>query len=38
MTIRYIADTHFDHADIIAYDARPFSGTEEMNETMMRKI
>ena len=35
MTIRYIADTHFDHADIIAYDNRPFDSAEEMNEALI---
>jgi len=35
VTIRYIADMHFDHADIIAYDDRPFDSTEEMNEAMI---
>ena len=24
MSIRYIADMHFDHTDIIPYDNRPF--------------
>lgn len=37
MTIRYIADMHFDHADIIAYDNRPFDTAEEMNEAMIRR-
>ena len=35
MRIRYIADMHFDHADIIAYDDRPFGSAEEMNEVMI---
>ena len=35
MTIRYIADMHFDSADIIAYDNRPFDSVEEMNETLI---
>ena len=34
-TIRYIADMHFDHADIIPYDNRPFDSVEEMNETLI---
>ena len=34
MKIRYIADMHFDHADIIPYDNRPFDSVEEMNRTM----
>ena len=37
MTIRYIADMHFDHADIIAYDNRPFDTAEEMNEALIRR-
>ena len=36
MTIRYIADLHFDSADIIAYDNRPFDSVEEMNETLIQ--
>ena len=35
MMIRYIADTHFDGADILAYDNRPFDSVEEMNEAMI---
>lgn len=35
MTIRYIADMHFDHDSIIAYDNRPFDSVEEMNETLI---
>ena len=35
MTIRYIADMHFDHADILAYDDRPFSDVEEMNAVLI---
>lgn len=35
MTIRYIADMHFDHADIIAYDNRPFNTVAEMNEALI---
>ena len=33
--IRYISDTHFDGADIIAYDDRPFDSIEDMNETLI---
>ena len=33
--IRYIADLHFDHEDIIAYDNRPFDSAEEMNEKLV---
>ena len=35
MTIRYLADTHFDDEDIIAYDNRPFDSAEEMNEALI---
>ena len=35
MTIRYIADMHFDHESILAYDNRPFNSVAEMNETMI---
>ncbi len=35
MVIRYIADMHFDHESIIAYDNRPFNSVEEMNEAMI---
>ena len=37
MTVRYIADMHFDHEDIIAYDNRPFDSAEEMNEELIRR-
>ena len=33
--IRYIADLHFDHESIIAYDNRPFDSLEEMNEKII---
>ena len=33
--IRYIADTHFDHDSILAYDNRPFNSVSEMNEAMI---
>ena len=36
MTIRYIADMHFDHADIIPYDNRPFDSIEEMNDALVQ--
>lgn len=32
----YIADTHFGHANIIAFDERPFSGVSDMEETIVR--
>ncbi|MBQ9661671.1 MAG: metallophosphoesterase [Oscillospiraceae bacterium] len=35
MTIRYLADMHFDHANIIAYDNRPFNSVDEMNEALI---
>ena len=35
MTIRYIADLHFDYDSIIAYDNRPFDDLEEMHESMI---
>lgn len=31
----YIADLHFNHAHAIAYDGRPFSSMEEMNEKLI---
>ena len=36
-TIRYIADWHYGHADIIAYDDRPFLKTEDMNAELIRR-
>jgi calcineurin-like phosphoesterase family protein len=33
----FIADTHFNHANIIAYCDRPFASTEEMNETLIER-
>jgi calcineurin-like phosphoesterase family protein len=32
---RYIADLHFGHYNIISFDSRPFSGTEDMEEIMI---
>lgn len=31
----YIADTHFDHYNILAFDHRPFITVEEMNKTII---
>ncbi len=35
MTIRYLADMHFDDESIIAYDNRPFDSVEEMNQALI---
>ena len=35
--VRYIADMHFDHESIIAYDNRPFSSVTEMNEELISR-
>ena len=35
--IYFIADTHFNHANIIEYCNRPFKNTHEMNEYIMQK-
>ncbi|MDO5580149.1 MAG: metallophosphoesterase [Planctomycetia bacterium] len=32
----FIADTHFNHENIISYCDRPFANAEEMNETLIR--
>ncbi len=37
MQIRYIADMHFDHADIIPYDDRPFDSADRMNQVMIER-
>ena len=37
MTVRYIADMHFDHEAILAYDNRPFDSAEEMNAAMIER-
>ena len=34
-TIRYIADLHWGHRNIVAYDNRPFSSIEEMDEALV---
>lgn len=33
----YIADTHFGHANIIAFDGRPFESVEHMEEELVRR-
>lgn len=37
MTTFFTADTHFMHANIIKYCNRPFHGTDEMDEVLIRK-
>lgn len=32
----YIADTHFDHKNVLAFDNRPFSSVEEMNNVLIQ--
>ena len=32
----FIADLHFGHKDVIAFDNRPFRNVEEMEEEMIR--
>ena len=36
MAIRYIADTHFGHANVLRYDNRPWQTTEAMEKDMIR--
>lgn len=35
--IYFIADTHFNHENIIKYCDRPFSNAKEMNEYIIQK-
>jgi len=36
MTVYFIADTHFDHGNIIRYCHRPFSSVTDMNDQLRR--
>ena len=36
MAIRYIADEHFFHKNIVRYDNRPWQSVDEMNEAMLQ--
>ena len=33
----YIADWHYAHANILAFDNRPFKTVEEMNEELVKR-
>ena len=36
-TIFFIADLHFGHKDVIAFDHRPFRDVDEMEEEIIRR-
>lgn len=37
MALRFISDMHFDHGNCIAFDARPFTSVDHMNEEMIKR-
>lgn len=37
MTLWFTSDTHFDHANIIEFCARPFASVDEMNRAMIER-
>lgn len=36
--IYFTSDLHFDHRNVIAYDGRPWSNIDEMNEALLKNI